>query len=186
MSTKRMGGLGKLSDFGKTAQPQSKSLSTTEEQSLDEPAELQSSSPAEPNQDSLPPSSDSTLDSPQPLNFRLASPDLPSSSFPPSPVSPSLPVPSASPPFTSFPSPPSNPQVGEKLVTVNIKILQKQQEWLTDTAKTIRGNNSAPVPPGERMFPQHLIGVAIDLLQSRKVDWSKVKNEQDLRKALKL
>lgn len=74
----------------------------------------------------------------------------------------------------------------EKLVTVNIKITRSQQEWLAQTARTVRENNDEPVPPAERVFPQHLIGAAIDLLQRTEVDWSPVRNVEDLRKQLNL
>ncbi len=74
----------------------------------------------------------------------------------------------------------------EKLVTVNIKITRSQQEWLAQTARTVRENNDEPVPPAERVFPQHLIGVAIDLLQQAEVDWSQVRNVEDLWKQLNL
>ncbi len=74
----------------------------------------------------------------------------------------------------------------EQLVTVNIKIKKNQKEWLADTASTVRDNNTEPVPPAERVYPQHLIGVAIDLLQNVDVDWAKVKNVEELRKHLNL
>ena len=74
----------------------------------------------------------------------------------------------------------------EKLVTINIKITRAQQEWLTDTARTVRENNLDPVPPAERVFPQHLIGVAIELLSKADVDWSQVKNVEELRQWLNL
>jgi hypothetical protein len=74
----------------------------------------------------------------------------------------------------------------EKLVTINIKITRVQQEWLTDTARQVRENNLDPVPPAERVFPQHLIGVAVDLLRKAEVDWSQVKNVEELRKWLNL
>lgn len=127
--TKRMGGLGKLSDFGKTKQPQSK----TEAEPSGESPITESAIEAIPQQGESKPK-----------------------------------------------------QKDEKIVTVNIKITQSQQEWLSDTARDVRGNNSAPVPPNERMFPQHLIGVAIDLLESSDIDWSQIKNAQDLRETLKL
>ena len=73
-----------------------------------------------------------------------------------------------------------------KLVTVNIKIRKDQKDWLTDTASQVRDNNTDPVPPAERVYPQHLIGVAIDLLQSVDVDWSEVKNVEELREQLDL
>ncbi len=81
---------------------------------------------------------------------------------------------------------PSSTQPKEKLVTVNIKIARSQHHWLNETARTIRENNLEPVPPGERVFPQHLIGMAIALLQSSDVDWSQVQNVEDLRRQLNL
>ncbi len=69
----------------------------------------------------------------------------------------------------------------EKLVTINIKITRTQQSWLTETARTVRDNNDTPVAPPERVFPQHLIGVAIDLLHHSDIDWSSVRNLEDLR-----
>lgn len=83
-------------------------------------------------------------------------------------------------------SPIQKPAVKEKPVAINIKITRTQHEWLTDTARTVRDNNTEPVPPGERVYPQHLIGVAIELLQSIDVDWSQVKNADDLKELLNL
>ena len=74
----------------------------------------------------------------------------------------------------------------EKLVTVNIKIKRSQQEWLADTAQTVRSNNTEPVSPSDRVFPQHLIGVAIELLKNTDVDWKKVKTLTELKNYLKL
>ena len=76
------------------------------------------------------------------------------------------------------------PPVKEKPVTVNIKISRTQHEWLTDTARTVRDNNTEPVPPGDRVYPQHLIGVAIELLQAGNIDWSEVRNVEDLKRLL--
>ena len=77
-------------------------------------------------------------------------------------------------------------QKKEQLVTVNIKIRKDQKQWLTDTASTVRENNTEPVPPAERVYPQHLIGVAIDLLEAADVDWEEVRNVEELREKLKL
>ena len=77
-------------------------------------------------------------------------------------------------------------QKKEQVVTVNIKIKKSQKEWLADTASQVRDNNTEPVPPPERVYPQHLIGVAIDLLQYMDVDWNEVKNVEELRKHLNL
>lgn len=74
----------------------------------------------------------------------------------------------------------------DPLVTVNIKILKSQQDWLADTAFQVRQNNEAPVPASDRVYPQHLIQTAIDLLKSSDVDWGQVKNIEDLRQVLKL
>jgi len=130
MTTKRsrMGGLGKLSDFGKTSlpQPEPESEPTESKQRVREP-ELKAS-PADGQQQ----------------------PDT------------------------------------EKLVTINIKITRTQQSWLSETARTVRDNNDTPVVPSERVFPQHLIGVAIDLLRQSDIDWSQVRNLEDLRQQLML
>ncbi len=83
-------------------------------------------------------------------------------------------------------SPTSQAVVKEKPVTINIKITRTQHDWLTDTARTVRDNNTEAVPPGERVYPQHLIGVAIELLLSCEVDWSQVKNAEDLKRLLNL
>lgn len=77
-------------------------------------------------------------------------------------------------------------QAKEELVTVNIKIRKDQKAWLTDTASTVRNNNSEPVPPSERVYPQHLIGVAIDFLKAADIDWNKVNNVEELRAQLNL
>lgn len=74
----------------------------------------------------------------------------------------------------------------DKLVTVNIKIQEQQQEWLASTARQIRSNNDEPVPPADRVYPQHLIQVAIDLLKETEIDWESVRNVEDLRKVLEL
>jgi hypothetical protein len=86
------------------------------------------------------------------------------------------------------PLPPTVPQEAAtpKLVSINIKITKSQKDWLATTASQVRDNNSEPVPPSERVYPQHLIGVAIELLQAAEVDWSQVRNGSDLREQLNL
>lgn len=79
-----------------------------------------------------------------------------------------------------------NYELKKKLVTVNIKITKSQKDWLAETATQVRDNNTDPVPPAERVYPQHLIGVAIDLLKESEVDWSQVKNVDDLREQLNI
>jgi hypothetical protein len=76
-------------------------------------------------------------------------------------------------------------QPTEIMVNVNIKMSQSQQEWLAAKAKTVRRNNSLPVPAKERVYPQHLISLAVELLQSANVDWEEVKTIEDLRERLK-
>ena len=76
-------------------------------------------------------------------------------------------------------------QPTEIMVNVNIKMSQSQQEWLAATAKTVRRNNPLPVPAKERVYPQHLISLAVELLQSADVDWEEVKTIADLRERLK-
>ncbi len=83
-------------------------------------------------------------------------------------------------------SPKRKPSKKSKLVTVNIKIEKQQQDWLRETAQTVRDNNDEPVPAPERVYPQHLIGVAVELLQTASIDWDTVKNADELRKALNL
>lgn len=99
--------------------------------------------------------------------------------------------PTASKEFVSKPSQADQPLIKqqpalEKLVAINIKITRTQQRWLADTARMVRDNNNTPVAPTERVFPQHLIGIAIDLLQDTDIDWSQIKNVEDLRQQLKL
>jgi hypothetical protein len=74
----------------------------------------------------------------------------------------------------------------EKLVKVNINIRKDQKDWLADTASQVRENNVLPVPPAERVYPQHLIVVAIDLLQAAGINWSEVRNVEELREQLNL
>lgn len=101
-------------------------------------------------------------------------------------------VPAATPEPTLTSSQPTEPQKRakksdpkqERLVTVNIKVNESQQEWLADTAKQVRRNNTEPVAAIDRVYPQHLIGIAIDLLKESDIDWGKVQNIQDLRKVL--
>ncbi len=65
-------------------------------------------------------------------------------------------------------------------------VRKDQKDWLTDTASKVRDNNTDPVPPSQRVYPQHLIGVAIDLLQNVDIDWGEVKNVEELREQLNL
>lgn len=78
------------------------------------------------------------------------------------------------------------PKKEERLVTVNIKVKESQQDWLADTAKLVRQNNDAPVPASDRVYPQHLIQTAIDFLQSAKVNWEQVRSIEELRQLLNL
>jgi hypothetical protein len=74
----------------------------------------------------------------------------------------------------------------EKSVSVNIKVPIAQQKWLADTAQQVRGNNDAAVAAIDRVFPQHLIQVAIDLLKAQGIDWTEVKNVAELRDSLNI
>ena len=49
----------------------------------------------------------------------------------------------------------------------------------------MKSHNSLPVPAKERVYPQHLISLAVELLQSANVDWEEVKTIADLRERLK-
>ena len=53
-------------------------------------------------------------------------------------------------------------------------------------AQMIRNNRFIATLPSQRVYPQHLIGVAIDLLQNVDVDWNEVKNVKQLREVLKI
>jgi hypothetical protein len=78
------------------------------------------------------------------------------------------------------------PAEQEKLATVNIKITRSQQEWLADTARLVRDNNDEPVPPADRVYPQHLIQAAIDLLKAAEIDWGQVRSLDDVKAQLNL
>ncbi len=129
---KRMGGLGKLSDFGRT--------------------------PPVPQEQPIPPETPVESKRIRPLDDNTIK-SLESN------------------PITSKP---------KELVTVNIKISRTQQDWLSDTARQVRDNNTSPVPPSERVYPQHLIQVAVDLLQNADLDWSQIRNVEELKQHLNL
>ncbi len=75
-----------------------------------------------------------------------------------------------------FPSPPPTKReerrqtTTQQLTNINIKIPSSQRQWLADTARLVRQNNSKPVPPAQRVYPQHLVGIAIQLLQNSSID----------------
>ena len=130
MSTKRMGGMGKLSDFGK--------------------------SPTSPVSEISPAVPDVVVTSTEVVAPKIVTKATPK-------------------------------KVAEdKLVTVNIKIKRSQQEWLADTAQAIRSNNTEPVSPSDRVFPQHLIGLAIELFKNADVKWDEIKTVKDLKQYLNL
>jgi hypothetical protein len=102
---------------------------------------------------------------------------------------PPLPPPAAPPvaaPKTSQKRSAAKSKPADPLTTVNIKIPRSQQRWLQDTAQQVRDNNPEPVPPPQRVYPQHLIQAAIALLQAQDVDWGTVRNAEDLRNRLNL
>ena len=73
---------------------------------------------------------------------------------------------------------------GDPLQPVNIKLPRSQREWLGKASQLVRDNNPTPVSGPDRVFPQHLITVAVELLQGADVEWSTVKSVQDLREQL--
>ncbi len=77
-------------------------------------------------------------------------------------------------------------QSKNNLATINIKITKDQKDWLAQTASQIRDNNENPVLPEDRVFPKHLIGIAIDLLHSTDINWDQIKNIGDLREHLNI
>ena len=145
VSKKKMGGLGKLSQFSGIRQEEEVKPPLTPPKGGSQESEVESQ-----NQET------------HPLSIQSLSSPLP-------------------PPIQNLKSKIQNQ---EKLVTVNIKIPKSQRDWLTETASQVRDNNSEPVPSKERVYPQHLIGVAIELLRSQALDWSQVKNVEDLREQL--
>lgn len=74
----------------------------------------------------------------------------------------------------------------ERLTTVNIKIPRSQHEWLTNTARQVRDNNDEPVAASDRVYPQHLIQIAVEMLKSSQVDWNQIRNAEELKQALML
>jgi len=78
------------------------------------------------------------------------------------------------------------PRTDPDLVTINIKIPKPAKQWLAEFSQQVRDNNQTAVPPKERVYPQHLIGVAIELLQNSDVDWSQIRNVDELRDQLKI
>jgi hypothetical protein len=74
----------------------------------------------------------------------------------------------------------------KKLAPVNIKLEDRQRVLLDEKARMIRSNNLEAVPAKDRVYPQHLIAVAIDLLLNSDIDWSEVKNIEQLREGLDL
>lgn len=74
----------------------------------------------------------------------------------------------------------------ESYATLNIQIARQRQRWLQDTAQQVRDNSTEPVPPIERVYPCHLIEIAIDLLKSQDINWDEIKTAEGLRDRLKI
>ena len=68
---------------------------------------------------------------------------------------------------------------------VNIDIGESRHNRLNEIAAQIRASNTDPVAPSERMYPIHLIQIAIDfLLDGLEIDWNEIKKPEDLREVL--
>ena len=68
---------------------------------------------------------------------------------------------------------------------VNIDIGESRHNRLNEIAAQIRASNTDPVAPSDRMYPIHLIQIAIDfLLDGLEIDWNEIKKPEDLRKVL--
>lgn len=68
---------------------------------------------------------------------------------------------------------------------INIDIGESRHNRLNELAAQIRANNTDPVAPSDRMYPIHLIQIAIDLLlDGLELDWDKIQKPEDLRKVL--
>jgi hypothetical protein len=74
----------------------------------------------------------------------------------------------------------------EKLEPVNIKLPSGLKKWFRDRAEQVRANNLAPVPADERVYPQHLMQLAGEFLQSANINWDEAKNIEDIKKQLGL
>jgi hypothetical protein len=72
----------------------------------------------------------------------------------------------------------------EPTANINIKISRQQQEWLTTTAKTIRNDNQQPTYPSDRIYPQHLIAIAVAELQNAEIKWHRVENVSGIQRRL--
>jgi hypothetical protein len=72
----------------------------------------------------------------------------------------------------------------EPPANINIKISRQQQEWLTTTAKTIRNGNQQPTCPSDRIYPQHLIAIALAELQNAEIKWHRLENVSEIQKRL--
>jgi len=80
----------------------------------------------------------------------------------------------------------SQSKTQDKPVTINIKIDRQLHNWLNTTARQIRENNTEPTTAEDRVFPQHLVNIAIQVLQKNDIDWTQIKSAKDLEKALNL
>lgn len=68
---------------------------------------------------------------------------------------------------------------------VNIDIGESRHNRLNEIAAQIRASNTDPVAPSDRMYPIHLIQIAIDfLLDGLEIDWNEIKKPEDLREVL--
>jgi hypothetical protein len=109
------------------------------------------------------------------------------SAAPPTPEQPSAAAPAPEVLYET-PKPSSAPTkpTAKVMTTVNIKLLRSQHEWLNDTARQIRDNNTNPVPASDRVYPQHLIQLAIDLIKSSDIDWEQVRSVEEIKQQLNL
>ena len=101
---------------------------------------------------------------------------------PPSAAAPTPEVLYETPQPSSAPTKPA----AKALTTVNIKLLRSQHEWLNDTARQVRDNNTDPVPASDRVYPQHLTQLAIDLIKCSDVGWEKVRSVEEIQQRLNL
>ena len=68
---------------------------------------------------------------------------------------------------------------------INIDIGESRHNRLNEIAAQIRASNTDPVAPSERMYPIHLIQIAIDfLLDGLDIDWDEIQKPEDLREVL--
>lgn len=69
-------------------------------------------------------------------------------------------------------------------VKMNLDINRNHHRWLEETARKVRGNATTPTPAGERVYPKHLVNLAIELLSQSDINWNETACIEDIRNYL--